>query len=107
MTFAMTGLATGLGARYPRFGADPTQAAGSYGGVVFMILAVLYILVMIVLIGWPSSLWLFSRMRGFRLSAWREFTMAMSLVTAFAISIATWLLAMRSGVRALEDMNRK
>ena len=41
MTFALVGLATGLGARYPRFGADATQAAGSYGGVMFMILAVL------------------------------------------------------------------
>ena len=45
MTFALVGLATGLGARYPRFGADATQAAGSYGGVMFMILAVLLIIV--------------------------------------------------------------
>ena len=37
LTFALVGLATGLGARYPRFDADATQAAGSYGGVMFMI----------------------------------------------------------------------
>ena len=29
MTVALVGLAVGFGARYPRFGADPTQAAGS------------------------------------------------------------------------------
>jgi ABC-2 type transport system permease protein len=107
MSFALVGLATGLGARYPRFGADPTQAAGSYGGVVFMILAVLYIITMIVLLGWPSSLWLFSRARGFRLSTLREVLMGVSLASAAIVSIAAWILGMRSGVSALENMSRK
>lgn len=106
MTFALVGLAIGLGARYPRFGADPNQVAGSYGGVAFMILAVLYIILMIVLLGWPSAMWLFSRLRGIRLSAMREILMAGSFVLAIVMSVAIWLLAMRSGVRALEDMKR-
>ena len=106
MTFALVGLAVGLGARYPRFGVDPNQVAGSYGGVAFMILSVLYIIVTIALIGWPSALWLFSRLRGIRLSAMREALMAGSFLLAVALSVATWLLAMRSGVRALEDMKR-
>ena len=106
MTFALVGLATGLGARYPRFGADPTQAAGSYGGIAFMILGVLYIIVMIGLLGWPSSIWMFSRLRGFRLSTAREILMVGSFALAAALSVATWLVAMRSGVRALEDMDK-
>ncbi len=106
MTFAMVGLAVGLGARYPRFGADPNQVAGSYGGVAFMIVAVLYILVMIVLVGWPSAMWLFSRVRSYPLSAFRETMMAASFLLAAALSVATWLVSMRSGVRALDDMNR-
>ena len=106
MTFAMVGLAVGLGARYPRFGADPNQVAGSYGGVAFMILAVLYIIVMIGLIGWPSAMWLFSRVRSIQLSAFREAMMAISFLLAAALSMATWLVSMRSGVRALDDMNR-
>jgi hypothetical protein len=106
MTCALVGLAVGLGAMYPRFGADPTQAAGSFGGVAFMILAVLYIIATIVLLGWPSSMWLFSRLRGFPLSAMREFFMAASFATAMVLSVVTWLVAMRSGVRALERMNR-
>ena len=106
MTFALVGLATGLGARYPRFGADPTQAAGSYGGIAFMILGVLYIIIMIGLLGWPSSLWMFSRLRGFRLSTAREILMVGSFALAAALSVATWLVAMRSGVRALEDMDK-
>jgi ABC-2 type transport system permease protein len=104
MTFALVGLACGLGARYPRFGADPNQVAGSFGGVAFMILAVLYIILMCVLLGWPSAMWLFSRLRGIRVSAVRETLMAGSFVLAIGMSVATWLLAMRSGVRALEEM---
>ncbi|HEV8316662.1 MAG TPA: hypothetical protein VGQ10_04605, partial [Vicinamibacterales bacterium] len=107
MTFALVGLATGLGARYPRFGADPTQAAGSYGGISFMILGVLYIIVMIVLLGWPSSFWLFSRLRGLRLTTARELLMAASFAAAAIVSVVTWLAGMRSGVQALEQMNRK
>ena len=42
LSVALVGVATGLGARYPRFTADnPSQVAGSYGGVAFMIVAVL------------------------------------------------------------------
>jgi ABC-2 type transport system permease protein len=107
MTFALVGLATGLGARYPRFGADPTQAAGSYGGIAFMVLGVLYIIVMIGLLGWPSSLWMFHRLRRFRLSTLREMLMVGSFALAVVLSIVTWLIAMRSGVRALEEMDRR
>jgi ABC-2 type transport system permease protein len=106
MTVAMVGLAIGLGARYPRFGADPNQVAGSYGGVAFMILSVLYIIVMIVLVGWPSAMWLFSRARSVQLSAVRETMMAASFVAAAVLSVTTCLMSMKSGVAALNDMNR-
>jgi hypothetical protein len=57
MSLALVGLATGLGARYPRFNAEnPTQVAGSYGGVMFMVLAVLFVIIACVLVGWPSSI---------------------------------------------------
>ena len=106
MTVALVGLAVGFGARYPRFGADPTQAAGSYGGVSFMVLAVLYVIVMVALLGWPSSMWLFSRLRGIRMSSVRELLMIVSLVSAAALSVAIPWMAMRSGVVALERMRR-
>ena len=104
MTFALVGLAVGFGARYPRFGADATQAAGSYGGVAFMVLAVLYLIVMVVLLGWPSSMWLFSRLRGIRMSSVRETLMVASFACAVVLSVATSWWAMRSGVNALERM---
>lgn len=106
LSFALVGLATGLGARYPRFTADnPSQVAGSYGGVAFMILAVLLIIVMIVLLGWPSTSYLYYQLRHRPIPSGRMVMMAVSFVAATAISIWTWLHGMRSGVRALDAMS--
>ena len=83
----------GLGARYPRFNADATQAAGSYGGVMFMIAAVALIIVTIVLVGWPSSMYLMSltgRFR-YRLTPERQAMIAASFsAAAFATSMLSW-----------------
>ena len=106
LSFALVGLATGLGARYPRFTADnPSQVAGSYGGVAFMILAVLLIIVMIVLLGWPSTTYLMFKLRRMAIPTARLIMMATSFAAAVAISVATWLHGMRSGVRALDAMS--
>jgi ABC-2 type transport system permease protein len=105
LSFALVGLATGLGARYPRFTADnPSQVAGSYGGVAYMILAVMLIIVTIVLLGWPSTTYLIFQLRQVPLGAGRLVMMGASFVAAAGLSIATWLIGMRSGVRALEAM---
>jgi len=107
MAFALVGLACGLGARYPRFGADnPSQIAGSYGGVAFMILAVLFILVMIVLLGWPSSILLLAQFRNRALTSGQELAIVAMFIAAAGLSIATFILGMRTGVRALQDMDR-
>jgi ABC-2 type transport system permease protein len=104
MTFALVGLAVGLGARYPRFGGDPSQVAGSYGGVAFMMQAVLFVIVMIVLLGWPSSVYILQQQRGAPLSGSQLSLIALCLAGASGLSIAIWIGSMRSGVRALRAM---
>jgi len=104
LSFALVGLAIGLGARYPRFNADPTQVAGSYGGVAFMIQAVLLVIVTIGLLGWPASIYLFQRVRRLPLTTAQQLLMAGCFASVVATSAATWLLSMRSGVRALQQM---
>jgi len=108
LTFALVGLACGLGARYPRFNADATQAAGSYGGVMFMIAAVALIIVSIVLVGWPSSMYLMAQTGRFsyRLTPERYVMIVASFSAAAAVCMATWWLAMKSGVRALDEMRK-
>ena len=106
MSLALVGLATGLGARYPRFGADATQAAGSYGGVAFMVQAVLFIIVIIALLGWPSSVYLLAQFRRLPLGAWQVLLMALCFGAVMTLSVTIWIMAMRSGVRALEQMSQ-
>jgi ABC-2 type transport system permease protein len=106
MTLALVGLATGLGARYPRFNADnASQVAGSYGGVAFMISAVLFMIALIVLIGWPSSMYLYYRANPhFVMPAYVRILGVTFFAAAIVMSLSTWWLGMRSGVRALEEM---
>jgi ABC-2 type transport system permease protein len=107
MSLALVGLATGMGARYPRFSAESmTQVAASYGGVVFMILAVLFILVMVLLLAWPSSIYLWYRFREVPLPARQQALMGLGFLAAALFSLATFWLSMRSGLRALEAMDR-
>jgi len=105
MSFALVGLASGLGARYPRFGADPSQAAGSYGGVAFMMQAVLFVLAIIALVGWPSSVYLLRLARGRPLTMEQMLLVVACFAAAIALSVVVWLGSMRSGVRALEAIS--
>ena len=105
MSLALVGLAVGLGARYPRFGGDPSQVAGSYGGVMFMMQAVLFVIVMIGLLGWPSSVYLLQQVRGRPLSGAQQSLMVLCFTGAVTLSVAIWISAMRSGVRALQAMS--
>jgi ABC-2 type transport system permease protein len=105
MSLALVGLATGLGARYPRFAADnASQVAGSYGGIAFMVIAVLFVLIIVVLVGWPSSVYLFHQVRRLPLSSSQLFSMYSCFAAAAAISLATWWMGMRTGIRALEEL---
>ena len=107
MTFALVGLATGMGAIHPRFAAENlTQVAGSYGGIAFMVLAVLFIAVEIGLLAWPSSIFLWHRFRHLPIAGAQQLAMAAALATAAALSLLTFWFPMRRGVRALGDLGR-
>jgi ABC-2 type transport system permease protein len=105
MAFALVGLAAGLGALYPRFGAENvTQVAGSYGGVAFMVLAVLFILLMVALLAWPASFYLWAQVRGLPIPTGRAGLMLLCAATALMLSGVTFWLPMRRGIAALERM---
>jgi ABC-2 type transport system permease protein len=107
MSFALVGLATGMGAMHPRFRAENlVQVAGSYGGVAFMVLAVLFILFQTALLAWPSSMYLWYRFRGLPLPPARIVLMGTCFLAAAGLSVAVFLISMRRGVEALEDLDR-
>ena len=90
---------------YPRFGAENlTQVAGSYGGIAFMVLAVLFILVEIALLAWPSSIYLWHQYRGMPIPPAPDRTDGCRCCRA-AVSVAvTFWTAMQRGIRALEAL---
>jgi ABC-2 type transport system permease protein len=105
MTFALVGLATGMGAIYPRFNAENlTQVAGSYGGIGYMVLAVLFILVEVALLAWPSSIYLWHEYRGIPVPPSRYAVMGFALAAAAAVAVVTFWTAMQRGIRSLEQM---
>jgi ABC-2 type transport system permease protein len=106
MSFALVGLAAGMGARHPRFSAENlTQVAGSYGGVAFMVLAVLFLLVTTLLLAWPASVYLWSEYNRVPLTGSRLVLMGLCFAAAGALSVFVFLRSMRAGVRALEDLD--
>jgi ABC-2 type transport system permease protein len=105
MTFALVGLAAGMGAMFPRFRAENVaQVAGSYGGVAFMIVAVLFILVELVLLAWPASIYLWHQFRGLSMAPSRQLAMSLAFGLAFGLCVAVFWWPMRRGVRALEAL---
>jgi ABC-2 type transport system permease protein len=105
MAISLVGLACGMGAEHPRFNAEnPTQIAGSYGGVAFMVLAVLYILVTVGLLAYPVSVYLWYDYRGVAVPARTALGVAAALTTAATASVACFVTGMRRGVRALQAL---
>jgi ABC-2 type transport system permease protein len=105
ISFALVGLATGMGAQHPRFAYENiTQVAGSYGGIAFMVLAVLFILTEIALIAWPTSSYLWHQFRGLPVPAGQRALMALCGLAALALAAATLVVPMRRGVQALEAL---
>jgi hypothetical protein len=87
-----------------RFGGDPEPGRRLSGGVAFMMQAVLFVMVTIALLGWPSSIYLLHQVRHVPFTAMQTALMPASLAAAIGLSIFVWLASMRSGVRALEQM---
>ena len=105
MTLALVGLACGMGARYPRFTAESvTHVAGSYGGVAYMVSAVLFIVATVVLLAWPASTWLWYEYRSLPVPPRARLWIAGALLAAAGLSLSTFWTGMRRGVRALEKM---
>jgi hypothetical protein len=63
--------------------------------------------VTITLVGWPSSIYMFRQVRGAPLSDWDQVIIVGGFASTVALSVATWLIAMRFGVNGLEALRRR
>jgi hypothetical protein len=70
-----------------------------------MILAVLLVIVMIALVGWPSSVYMVRTLRGRPFRVEHVLQIGAGYTLAVVVCVTAWWYGMRSGVRALEAMN--
>jgi ABC-2 type transport system permease protein len=105
LCWGLVGLAAGMGARYPRFDAENvTQVAGSYGGIAFMAVAVLFVLVEIALLAWPSSVYLWHQYHDVPLRPRDLGLMASCFAAAAGLAVVVAARAFERGVAALDAL---
>lgn len=105
MTFAVSAMALGFGALFPRFDTENTaEIPTSFGGLLFMMTATAYLGVVIALQAWPVYAILQSRQLG-AVPAGQLMVLVISLGLALVISIIATVLPLRLAVRRIERMD--
>ena len=103
VTMALTALALGFGALYPNFDTEnAAEIPTSFGGLLFMMAAVLYLAGVVILEAWPVYEFVESRMRG--AGQVETLPMVLGLAGALALTVAAVLVSLEVGVRRVEKM---
>jgi ABC-2 type transport system permease protein len=107
MTLGIAALGLCLGSLYPQFDYDnAAQIPSSFGGVVYMIVSILFIGSNVVLEAWPLWTVLFARLAGRSLAPGEIAGIAVSFCAVVALDLAVFALAARRGIRALEQLRQ-
>jgi ABC-2 type transport system permease protein len=100
-TFALTSLALGFGAMYPNYETENVaEIPTSFGGLLFMMAAITYLGVVVVLEAWPVYLFLQARLRGD--GAVAMVPLVLGLSGAAVLTLAAILVPLGAGVRRVE-----
>ena len=105
VTFALTSLALGFGALYPNYDTENVaEIPTSFGGLLFMMAAVIYLAGVVILEAWPVYLFLSSRMQvGQAHVSIVPLLMGVS-GAAFLTFLATWW-PLRAGIRKVQSVD--
>lgn len=105
ITFALASLALGLGAVFPRFSVEnAAQIPTSFGGLVFMMSAVAYIGLVVMLQARPVYVILRARSSGVPLDSGHYTFLAAALGVTLLISAVVIVAPMRVAVRRIEEL---
>ncbi len=103
MTIGLTGLGVGMGAIFPRFiNENPAQIAMSIGGILYMIISLLYVGLIIVLEAWPVYIY-FSQQLFRRSSGGGEVGLYLSYSFVLLVSFGVAVLPIYWGVKRLKS----
>ncbi len=102
-TFAIAALAVGFGTVFPRFDTNnAAQVSTGFGGLLFMMTAIVYLAAVISLEAWPVYSVLQARLRGVPLDAVRWAGLAGGLLGALVLSAVAIVLPLRVAARRIE-----
>jgi len=103
MTFGLTSLGVGMGAINPRFRHENVaQIATGFGGLSYMITAVLFVGAIVVLEAWPVHTIVMAQLSGKALDDKQLIAISLSFAAVGALAVAAFFIPMRLGRRALE-----
>ncbi len=104
MTFGITALGVGLGAVFPRFRYENVaQIPTGFGGIVYMLITMLFIGAVVVLEAWPVFRIFSSLTFGRTLSVGSWAFIGVSFILVLGVNGAALILPMRIGLRRLEQ----
>lgn len=102
MTFGITALGIGLGAVYPKFRHENVaQIPTGFGGIVYMLVTMLFIGVVITFEAWPVYKIFMAKTMGFTIKPSGWFTIALSFAIVLFVNILAIILPMRIGSKRL------
>ena len=103
ITFALTALALGFGALFPNFETENVaEIPTSFGGLLFMMAAVLYLGGVVVLEAWPVYLFLTARLQGTESGS--VLPLVLGLTGAVVLTFAAVAIPLEAGVRKVESL---
>jgi ABC-2 type transport system permease protein len=104
MTFGITALGVGLGAVFPRFKVEnAAQIPTGFGGIVYMLLTMIFIGVVVTLEAWPVYRIFTAQTMGKHISPSGWFGIGFSFVLVLVINIAALFLPMEEGLKRLKQ----
>jgi ABC-2 type transport system permease protein len=104
MTFGIAALGVGLGAVFPRFKHEnAAQIPTGFGGIVYMLLTMLFIGAVITLEAWPVYKIFTAQTLGARITPSGWVAIALSFIAVLVVNILALVLPMKIGLRRLSQ----
>jgi len=104
MTFGITALGVGLGAVFPRFKHENVaQIPTGFGGIVYMLLTMMFIGVVVALEAWPVYRIFTAQTMGYQVGISGWVTIAVSIIVVLIVNIYALYLPMKIGLARLKQ----
>jgi len=105
LAFAIVAMGMAVGVAYPNFTAEHSaKIAASYGGLLYMVLSILFIGIIVVLEAWPVHVITMSSFRRFSLAPRDQVLIVMSFAVVLTLAVSTFWICARWSMKQLEEM---